>query len=52
MRRWRLTAPVPSSPRSLEVPDDFLPLLIRDETGLMKFLDIAVFHIALRSRRT
>ena len=36
----------------LEVFDNFLPLLIGDETGLLKFLDIAVFHFVLRSCRT
>ena len=33
----------------LEVFDDFLPLLIGDEPGVMKLLDVAVFHFVLRS---
>ena len=32
----------------LEVLDDFLPLLIGDEAGVVEFLDVGVFHVVLR----
>ena len=28
----------------LEMPDDFLPLLIGDESSVMEFLNVGVFH--------
>ena len=31
----------------LEVLDDFLPLLIGDEAGVVEFLDVGVFHVRL-----
>ena len=36
----------------LEVFDDFQPLLIGDEPGLVKFLNVSVFHFVLRRCRT
>ncbi len=36
----------------LKVPDDFLPLLIRDKPGIVQFLNIAIFHFVLRSGQT
>ena len=38
----------PPSSFKLEVLDDFPPLLLGDEAGVVKFLDVGVFHFVLR----